>query len=196
MRLIAPSDFTTTRWKNGKGVTTELAISEAGTLADFDWRISMATVVEDGPFSDFSGFARCLVLLDGAGVQLRHESVQGQRTTNHLENTLDLAQFDGGSRTTAILTGGPITDFNVMAKIGYWHADVQIVRQRDELILERPLKSFVYSAVGKTRLRPPDPEVEWELPQGHLLQLEAGDYSMLAIKGSGCIVIQIRPLFS
>ncbi len=196
MRLIAPSEFKTTRWKNGKGVTTELAISEAGTLADFDWRISMATVVEDGRFSDFSGFARVLVLLDGAGMCLLHESAEGQRTTNHLENTLDLAEFDGGSRTTAILTGGPITDFNVMAKIGYWHATVQIVQEDDKLTLERSLKSFVYSAVGKTRLLPPDPEAAWELPQGHLLQLEAGDYSMLAIKSRGCIVMQIRPFVS
>ncbi len=36
MKLFAPADFRTTHWKNGKGVTTELAISEGGTLAEFD----------------------------------------------------------------------------------------------------------------------------------------------------------------
>ncbi len=100
MKLIAPSDFKTTLRKNGTGKTTELAISENSTLADSDWRISIAGDVDDSSFSEFTGFDRCLVLLAGAGMQLHHVSPARHHTTDSLENTLDMAQFDGCNTTT------------------------------------------------------------------------------------------------
>ena len=51
INIITPEQFNTIPWKNGKGQTTELAISENGSIDDFDWRLSIASVVEDGAFS-------------------------------------------------------------------------------------------------------------------------------------------------
>ena len=51
INIIAPKQFKTVAWKNGLGETTELAINRGGTLNSFDWRLSMASVVEDGVFS-------------------------------------------------------------------------------------------------------------------------------------------------
>ncbi|MBM7325185.1 HutD family protein, partial [Agrobacterium sp. S2] len=46
-------------WKNGGGVTTEIIVHPAkASMADFDWRISMANVAQDGPFSIFPGVDR------------------------------------------------------------------------------------------------------------------------------------------
>jgi environmental stress-induced protein Ves len=43
-------------WKNGGGETTEIAVFPDGAgLSDFDWRVSMARVDGDGPFSSFPG---------------------------------------------------------------------------------------------------------------------------------------------
>jgi len=58
--IISPQQFKKTPWKNGKGETTELAISEGGTLENFDWRLSIASVTEDGAFSYFTGYCRNL----------------------------------------------------------------------------------------------------------------------------------------
>ena len=58
-------------WKNGGGVTTEIAVfPEAAGLDDFEWRLSMATVATDGPFSLFAGVDRTLAVLDGEGIVL------------------------------------------------------------------------------------------------------------------------------
>ncbi len=53
-------------WKNGGGVTEEIAVypSDAG-FDDFAWRISMARVGQGGPFSRFPGVDRTLAVLEG-----------------------------------------------------------------------------------------------------------------------------------
>ncbi|MEH0072431.1 HutD family protein [Pannonibacter sp. Pt2-lr] len=58
-------------WKNGGGITHELAVfPETAGLEDFGWRLSMAEVASDGPFSAFTGIHRTLALVDGAGIGL------------------------------------------------------------------------------------------------------------------------------
>ena len=46
LNIIPPSQFKSIPWKNGKGTTTELAVSAGGSMQDFDWRISMADVAD------------------------------------------------------------------------------------------------------------------------------------------------------
>ena len=99
-------------WKNGLGVTEEIAIApEGATLADpFLWRLSSALVRADGPFSLFPGYDRTLVVVDGAGMTL---DVDGKRAT--LDRLGDPFVFPGEAPVTSTLSGGPIRDFNVMA---------------------------------------------------------------------------------
>ncbi len=72
MRILRASSHRTMPWKNGGGSTTEIAVAPDGAGIDaFDWRISMAVVAADGPFSEFPGVDRTLSILDGAGLVLR-----------------------------------------------------------------------------------------------------------------------------
>ena len=67
-RLVGSSDLVRVPWKNGGGTTAEVAVHPPGAgLDDFDWRISMADVAVDGPFSRFPGVDRTLVLAEGRG---------------------------------------------------------------------------------------------------------------------------------
>src|SRR6185437_7593790 len=69
--IIRASDCKTTPWKNGGGSTTEIAVAPAeASLEDFDWRISMAVVASDGPFSSFAGIDRTLAVVKGDGLIL------------------------------------------------------------------------------------------------------------------------------
>ncbi len=53
------------------GTTTEIAVHpEAAGLGDFLWRVSMALVESDGPFSSFPGVDRTLTILSGEGIRL------------------------------------------------------------------------------------------------------------------------------
>ncbi len=71
MRILRASEHKTMPWKNGGGVTVEIAIHPPGASVDaFDWRVSMATVAQDGPFSSFAGIDRTLAIIEGNGLAL------------------------------------------------------------------------------------------------------------------------------
>ena len=71
MRVFRSADHAFSPWKNGGGTTAEIAIGPPGaTLDAFDWRISMARVASDGPFSSFPGVDRTLSIIDGAAQRM------------------------------------------------------------------------------------------------------------------------------
>ncbi|MGB9109289.1 MAG: HutD family protein [Telluria sp.] len=99
-------------WKNGGGSTTQIAVfpPDAG-FEEFDWRVSLATILEDGAFSEFPGVERTLALVDGPGMTLE---VDGEQIL--LSKADPVAAFDGESRVVAKLNRGASTDFNVMTR--------------------------------------------------------------------------------
>lgn len=120
-------------WKNGGGVTTEIAVFPAGAgLDDFAWRISMARVEKDGPFSLFPGIDRTLMLLDGEGL---HLSVEG-REPLHLARPYGTAAFPADVAASARLDAGPITDLNVMTRRGVCAAEISLLRVSDRRRLD------------------------------------------------------------
>ena len=108
-------------WKNGGGVTREIAAQPPGAdLASFDWRISTATVATAGPFSQFPGVDRALLVLDG-GLALRIDGAEPQV----LKPGDDPLAFPGDVPVEADLMAGPVTDLNIMVRRGAWTARVQ-----------------------------------------------------------------------
>jgi hypothetical protein len=124
---VAPEIITLDRieprpWKNGAGLTRELAVHPQGAgMEDFDWRMSIAEVASDAPFSAFPEVDRCIVLLRGAGMRLH--SADG-RLDQPLNEPLDPFHFPGDKALQATLIDGPSSDFNVMTRRGRWRADV------------------------------------------------------------------------
>ncbi|MGF9694309.1 HutD family protein [Rhizobium sp. 0TCS1.26] len=122
MRILKAADHRRMPWKNGGGETVELGVFPAGaSVDDFDWRVSMATVATDGPFSTFDGVDRTLVVLSGHGVELSVEE--------HPAVVLDAAAlphgFPADAATDARLIDGPITDLNVMTRRGRFEHHVE-----------------------------------------------------------------------
>jgi environmental stress-induced protein Ves len=76
----------------------------------FDWRLSLATIDAPGPFSVFDGYARTLVLVHGAGVELDF----GQHGRSRLTVVGQMAAFDGSWQTSCQLIDGPSTDLNLI----------------------------------------------------------------------------------
>lgn len=114
-RLLRAAGHKVMPWKNGAGSTTEVAIFPPGAAIDaFEWRVSMAGVVEDGPFSAFPGIDRTLAVLEGEGLRLE---VEGQASQTVLRGG-EPAIFPGDVPTRATLLGGPVVDLNVMTRRG------------------------------------------------------------------------------
>jgi uncharacterized protein len=117
LRDIAPQP-----WKNGAGLTREIAVGPRGaSAADFAWRFSVAEVERAAPFSIFPGIDRCIVLLAGAGLHLRGDD-------GSLDHRLDSIgapfHFSGDVSLAATLIGGPSRDLNVMTRRGMLRSEV------------------------------------------------------------------------
>ncbi len=104
-------------WKNGGGVTVEIAVfPENASVDNFDWRISTATVASDGPFSVFTDIDRTLSVLEGDGIILSVEGLADQE----LKGETSPFCFSADSPTSAKLLGSAITDLNVMTRRGHF----------------------------------------------------------------------------
>lgn len=86
-------------------------------LDAFDWRVSMARVASDGPFSRFLNIDRTLAVLDGNGVRLTIDDASPVL----LDKTTPPVSFRGDDPVHAVCVDGPITDFNVMTRRSAFH---------------------------------------------------------------------------
>jgi uncharacterized protein len=106
MQVLTPDSFTAMPWKNGGGVTHEIAKEERnGRLV---WRLSIATVASDGPFSAFPGLTRILTVLSGPGLVLR--SPGGVMVAEPLHPV----RFSGDLAVTGERIAGDVRDLNVI----------------------------------------------------------------------------------
>ena len=116
-------------WKNGGGSTREVLCWPPGSDLDhFDWRVSIATIAADGPFSVFAGVDRHIMLLRGDGVRLEGEGVQ-----HRLDTPLEPFAFSGDAALRCALLGGESTDFNLMVRRVRGRARFGVWRQTGEL---------------------------------------------------------------
>ncbi|MBY4949193.1 HutD family protein [Cupriavidus respiraculi] len=126
-RRFSLAALTPAPWKNGGGVTREIAAMPQGAgMGDFDWRISVADIAADGPFSAFPGIDRQIVLLEGAGVRLRADD---GRFDHRLDRVGEPFAFAGEAGVHASLLDGPTRDFNVMTRRGRTRARVWSARE-------------------------------------------------------------------
>jgi uncharacterized protein len=162
--IIRAADLTASPWKNGGGLTREIAAyptRAAGASMDaFAWRVSIAEVARSGPFSRFAGVDRTLVLLDGAGMVL-HEGAR----THALERPLDCARFAGEASIDATLVDGPTRDFNLMVRRAAAHGTLELWRAPESHDLDADT-ALLHCARGAMRVRVND---------GAPIALETGD---------------------
>lgn len=119
-QLITPDQFQTTRWKNGGGVTHEIAKHEAD--GQLHWRLSMAEVDTDGPFSAFEGLMRVLTVIDGEGLDLKHPDGVMQALP------MSPQRFSGDLPIDCKQLNGPVRDFNLIFDAKKVRAGVTVLR--------------------------------------------------------------------
>jgi environmental stress-induced protein Ves len=129
--IIRKSAYKTTPWKNGGGVTHE-ALRVPAQGDPFRWRISVAEVDRSGPFSDFSGYRRTMMLLRGAGLRLKFAN-DGEAC---LRETGDLAQFDGALAAQCELLAGACTDLNLIVCNAIADVRARVASVRSPLAVE------------------------------------------------------------
>ncbi|WP_328548043.1 HutD family protein [Streptomyces platensis] len=158
MRILRAAGRPAMPWSNGGGVTREVAVHPPGAGWDtFAWRVSLADVTRDGPYSPLPGVRRILTVADGAGLEL---TVDG--TTRRLTDRCRPFAFPGGAETGSRLLDGPVVNLNVMLREGRAAATVERVRGRRVVepvrrpvggAADGPEAVLIVAVEGGTRLR-------------------------------------------
>lgn len=119
---LGPDDYRTMPWANGRGSTLEyVAETRDGALC---WRVSKATVAENGPFSPLPGIDRTIMLVSGPGFRLDFEN----EASRDVRQRFHPVPFSGDWQTSASGVVAPCEDLNVMTRRGMAEASVGIHR--------------------------------------------------------------------
>lgn len=189
-RLLPAGEHKVSPWKNGLGVTAEVAAFPPGAgFDDFGWRVSMAQVDAGGPFSRFPGVDRVLAVLEGRLVL----QVAG-RAAQELDDRSPPTVFPGDADTAAELIGGPVRDLNVMTRRGRWTAELErlapdapaglAIRAPTALALCQMAEASL-SLDGRT----------WRLTPGDALLIEDRPDATLTVEPHGATTLYLARLF-
>ena len=123
MRILRWSELKAVPWKNGQGITRELA--RESRAESFVWRLSIADVTGDGPFSRFDGMRRILTVVQGNCMELI--GLNGM-----LQADLGVpVEFDGALEITSRLKGGPLRDLNLIFDPKLCSGQVSLLAEKD-----------------------------------------------------------------
>lgn len=129
IRFLSPADYRRTPWKNGGGVTIDIADeylpgAPAGGWDAMVWRFGRTRIVEPGPFSDLSGFDRLLAVIDGSGLVLHPEGAPPL----DVQQPFRPVRFPGDWRIVSELTAGPVGVMNLLADRRMAKIDLRFLR--------------------------------------------------------------------
>ena len=113
---LDPKTYRRTPWKNGGGVTVDIADAyradaEPGGWSGMLWRLGRTQIATPGPFSDLTGYDRILTVIGGRGLVL---DIEGGAALD-VREPFRPVRFRGEDRITSRLEAGPVDVLNLIA---------------------------------------------------------------------------------
>jgi environmental stress-induced protein Ves len=179
IQRIRANEYREQPWKNSGGLTREIAAAFSGERAL--WRLSLATIEHDGPFSEFRGYDRTIVAIDGGVVELE---VEGQRVVLGRAQPYD---FPGEARVTCRVTGSAARDLNVLTLRDDFVHDCEIIAAATRFVLDDDELVFVYAIEGTATA------LGVTCNAGDTLRLQLDDTVEILTTGSAAVV-RVTPL--
>ena len=184
---LALADVAPSAWKNGGGTTRELLAWPSP--ADWVFRLSVAEVQADGPFSSFAGVQRWFAVLSGAGVRLRLGAA-APYGVQVLTSASAPFCFDGALPVDCTLIDGATQDFNLMVRADQARAQMQRVTGSLKTGGAGPCTVAVWSGdagadlwLGQECTQVSAHTLAWQsLPAGAALELIAADALFMEIQ--------------
>jgi uncharacterized protein len=146
---LDPNAYRRTPWKNGGGVTVDIAAAyrpgaTPGSWSGMLWRFGRTEIVVPGPFSDLSGYDRILTVIGGRGLVLQ---IEGGAALDVREPYRPV-RFRGEDRIVSRLDAGPVAVLNLIADREH-EIDVAMVSGTDARALSGPI-GIVYALADST----------------------------------------------
>jgi uncharacterized protein len=129
------------RWRNGLGVSWDIA--QQGEGENFGWRMALARLDADVPFSNYPGVDRIFTLIEGDGLTLDVEGTGGLQAVKYRP-----VHFPGDRPAACRLTAGPCRALNLFLRRGAFKADVTVTCHAAGDRLTVPAQALVFVADG------------------------------------------------
>ena len=157
VETLAPEGHRRMPWKNGRGELVVIDCEGGKSWQDMGvaWHFGRTAIIEEGPFSDYTGYERLQVVTKGAGLVLvapDHEI--------DLRLPMHPRRYDGGTPIRTLLEKGPVEVVNLIADRGRFDIDLRVGKAGAQMFCKSG-RHVVYAPVGaalrrnrRTRLHP------------------------------------------
>ncbi len=181
-QIVRTADATPSPWRNGGGVTRELAAWPRPS--DWTWRISVADVAASGPFSRFEGVERWFAVLDGCGVRLELGGAKQILTAASAPFS-----FDGAQPVDCHLVQGATRDLNLMVRSDRALARMTRIEGSGQLVAQRPGVVAVYAVDAPAMLTCGAQTLE--VPANSLAWRQAPSETRVRVAGANVLCMEI-----
>jgi len=193
IRLTAldPALYRHMPWKNGGGVTTDIAVTmlpgfELGSWEGIVWRFSRTAIATPGAFSDLSGYDRELALVAGEGLVL--ETADGEID---VRRPFKPVRFAGEASIVSRLEAGPVEVVNLIGDRA--RVSIALSCLSDGATHACPAGiHIIYAAAGSCKLLIGDKVCE--IPTGHAVRMDSREDIAIARQLGAAIIARIVPV--
>ncbi len=132
---LPPESFRSKPWKNGGGITLDIADATApgadpSGWEGMVWRLGRTAIVQPGPFSDLTGYERLQAVIVGSGLVL-----DGSSGAIDLRRPFVPVRYDGGLPLVSRLENGPVEVVNLIVDRAMCRADLAAPEPGETLAL-------------------------------------------------------------
>ena len=148
VELLAPAGHRRLPWKNGRGelVVIDGEGGENGQNMSVAWHFGRTAIIEEGPFSDYTGYERLQVVTRGAGLVL-------MAPDHEIDLRLPMLprRYDGGVPIRTRLERGPVEVVNLIADRARFDIDLRVGKAGAEMLCERG-RHILYAPAGAAQV--------------------------------------------
>jgi environmental stress-induced protein Ves len=181
--LLDPAGFRESPWKNGGGVTLDIAESSEegvspGTWDGLIWRFGRTAISVPGPFSDLTGFERRQMVVKGSGLVLETPDSEIDE-----RRPFSPVCFQGETQILSRLEAGAVDVVNLMGNRQRTRIDLQVLELKSERRLPAGIH-ILYAADEPCAFVFGDSKVRHDLGQGHAVRIDLdGTMAVAALAG-------------
>lgn len=143
---LRPEGYRRIPWKNGRGEVVVVACEDGAGWPDIDWHFGRTAIIEAGPFSDYTGYERLQVVIQGRGLVL----IAPDHDID-LRSPLMPRRYDGGTPIRTRLEAGPVEVVNLIARRAKFEIDLRVVDAGATAFCP-PGSHVVHAAVGAAQV--------------------------------------------
>lgn len=186
---LPPESFRSKPWKNGGGITLDIADATApgadpSGWEGMVWRLGRTAIVQPGPFSDLTGYERLQAVIVGSGLVL-----EGSSGEIDLRRPFTPVRYDGGLPLVSRLENGPVEVVNLIVDRALCSADL-VVPMPGEAVPLAPAIHILYAPGEAVTARCGGEEIA--VPGGHALRIDTEGEIALTVEGGRALLATIR----